>query len=251
MDKKNWIIPIIILILIALVIIFREKFIVREEEIIEADYCEADTDCVLAVNPYNCCIQPVPMNKDVVELDEEFVIYDKNFDYSDYKSKEDCSFKECPASPQIIADVYLKCSNNKCVTGAVEDENLEFFYNISVSNEYYAGNLSIEDIDSMADPIENPENFTEITIKENKLIIKQAFAKPDPCTSINYTVQKNNSVINIIPKIISQDNNGGCAAVLAYDEVEINIILENGEYLVNIYDLWNLNEPFFNKTIII
>ena len=254
MEKKSWLIIFIMLALIALVFIFWDKFIIKNEEIIASDYCEEDRDCVLAVNPSNCCACPISMNKDVVELDEDFVMYEAGRDYSSYnEGRELCSRVECAA---CVNPSQIKCLDNKCVAGVIDNENLEFSYNVSVSdfdlNEYYRDNLSIEDIDFIIEPSESPENFTEIIIEENSLIIKQAFAKPNPCTSMDYAIQKNKGIINIIPKIIPSNDNGmGCTGVIAYDKVEINIILESGEYLVKIYEFWNLDEPFFNKTIII
>ncbi len=109
MEKKNWIIPIVILALIVLVIIFKDKFIVKEEEIIEADYCQVDSDCVLAVNPNGCCHCPIPMNREVVDIDEDYEIYDAD---KDYKSlDETCARVFCvPCAPVN----ELICQNNKC-----------------------------------------------------------------------------------------------------------------------------------------
>ena len=111
MNKKNWIIPLVILTLVVLVIVFRDKFIVKEEEIIEADYCEVDGDCVLAVIPSSCCNCPMPINKKVVELDKDYIIYDFGLDYSDYEKEADCSGVACePCNPSTT----LRCINNKC-----------------------------------------------------------------------------------------------------------------------------------------
>ena len=115
MEKKNLITLIIVICLIVLVILFWDKFIIKKEEIVERDYCEQDSDCVLAVNPYSCCIEPIPMNKNVVEVDEELVVYDKLFDYSLYETKEDCDKINCPTSLIISLDVDLTCFNNKCL----------------------------------------------------------------------------------------------------------------------------------------
>ena len=110
MDKKNWIIPLVILTLVVLVIIFRDKFIVKEEELIEENYCEADEDCVIAVNPNGCCHCPIPMNRNVVDIDGDYEIYDEN---KDYKSlDETCARVFCaPCAP--VSEIL--CINNKCV----------------------------------------------------------------------------------------------------------------------------------------
>ena len=112
MNKKNWIVPFVILALIALVIIYKDKFIIKEEEIIEADYCGQDSDCVLAVNPFFCCNCPIPMNKKVVELDEDYEVYERGADYSNYEKEDDCKTVFCEL---CNSNTNLTCYNNKCV----------------------------------------------------------------------------------------------------------------------------------------
>lgn len=126
MDKKDWMIVTIIVALIVLVVIFWDKFIIKKEEIIQADYCQVDSDCVLAVNPNLCCIQPIPMNKKAVELDEDYVIYEEGVDYLHNYSKNEQCFSEdgrqirgcagfddhIKTGSLISREIY--CENNKC-----------------------------------------------------------------------------------------------------------------------------------------
>lgn len=113
MEKKSWLILFIILALMALVFIFWGEFIIKNEEIIAIDYCKVNDDCVLAVNTNSCCIQPVAMNKDVVNIDEDYVVYDESFNSDDYVKKNDCSAVRCAAPPRI-GDFLISCLNNKC-----------------------------------------------------------------------------------------------------------------------------------------
>src|SRR3989344_6378585 len=121
MNKKNWIIPLVILALVVLVIVFRDKFIVKEEDIIEADYCEVDSDCVLAVYPSLCCVQGALMNKKVVELDEDYVLYEAGVDYSKYEKTEVCKDPNTGAAIRGCVSLEVEnrykiiCLNNKCI----------------------------------------------------------------------------------------------------------------------------------------
>ncbi|HLC78221.1 MAG TPA: hypothetical protein VJH92_03795 [Candidatus Nanoarchaeia archaeon] len=112
MKWKKILIALFILALITLVIAFWDKFIIREEFIISADYCEVNGDCVLAVNPYNCCVVPAALNKEVVEIDEDFIVYEEGVDYSGHEKRDDCSRIEC--SPIFLENYLLRCNENKC-----------------------------------------------------------------------------------------------------------------------------------------
>lgn len=122
MDKKDWIITIIIVVLIVFVVIFWNKFVIKEEEFVSANHCEVNEDCVWAVNTGNCCIVPVPMNKNVVELDGNYTIYQERVDYlRDYPKKEQCFSEDGNfiACASLVSTNYnqssLHCFNNKCV----------------------------------------------------------------------------------------------------------------------------------------
>lgn len=132
-----------------------------------------------------------------------------------------------------------------------EDKNvndkIEFSYNVSVSTwdftfEEYTKKNGTE-------PLESPENFNEIEINGNKVKINQVFGKSSPCTSMNYTIVKENNTIIIIPKLIP--NEGMCTAVIAYDDVEIDLTLNSGAYKINIYNFYNQETPFLTKEITI
>jgi len=114
MDKQGWVILSIIVVLIVLVVLFWDKLLIKNEEIIRADYCELDSDCVLAINPSQCCLQPLALNKNVVSVDSDYVIYDMNFDSSDYTSKDDCSAVRCP-NLSSSKNYNTICENNKCL----------------------------------------------------------------------------------------------------------------------------------------
>lgn len=120
--KFTWILVVIILILIVLVILFWDDLVIKKQDIIEGDYCELDEDCVWAVNPYYCCVYPVLMNKEVVELDEEYEFYVEGTDYNDYDKKEQCFNNQgqlivgCTDSGMLSLDLYdIYCVENKCI----------------------------------------------------------------------------------------------------------------------------------------
>jgi hypothetical protein len=124
MDKKDWIITIIIIILVVFVILFWDKFIIKNEEIINADYCKVNEDCVWAVNPNNCCVVPIPINKNVVKSDGDYILYQEGVDYSkDYPKKEQCFSEDgksliAGCAPMVLDDYKqpLVCVNSKCVS---------------------------------------------------------------------------------------------------------------------------------------
>ncbi len=110
---------------------------------------------------------------------------------------------------------------------------------------------------------ERPQNisFDElgITVLEkkidgNNILLKNVFLKPTPCNVVNYTIVKNMSVINIIPQDMTPeyiDKTSGCATVISYDIIKINIFLPNGEYTLNTYSWWNKQKPAISEKIII
>ncbi len=82
------------------------------------------------------------------------------------------------------------------------------------------------------------------------IYIQQVFQKPSPCTNVNYTVVKNEKVIDIIPvNIPKEDDESVCATVIAYDFVEFDIALPKGDYIINFYSWWDKEEPAFSKQI--
>lgn len=111
------------------------------------------------------------------------------------------------------------------------------------------------DRSTLIDPLENPEMFNNITTAGNKIIIKQVFIKPTPCTSMNYTIQqeeKMNHMIHVIPKILPpEDPEVGCIAVMAYDDVEINIAVNEkaGSYGVHLHHYGDETNPFLSRKI--
>jgi|SRR3989344_2099511 len=122
MDKKSWMILLIIAVIVVLVILFWDKFIIRSEKIITADYCEQDSDCVWGVNPYSCCVQPIPMNKDVIDVDEKLVLYEEGVDYLyDYPKDGQCFNEDGRRIAGCVTlQIYINysrpliCVNNKC-----------------------------------------------------------------------------------------------------------------------------------------
>jgi hypothetical protein len=123
MDKKDWIITIITVVLVVFVILFWNKFVIKDEEFVSADHCEINEDCVWAVNPGNCCIVPIPMNKKIVELDENYTIYQEGIDYlRDYPKNEQCFSEDghsliagCAILEIKGINGPLECVNNKCM----------------------------------------------------------------------------------------------------------------------------------------
>lgn len=121
MGKSTWVILTIIVALVILVVLFWDKLIIREEEIISIDYCEADDDCVWAVNPYLCCLFPSPLNHDAVEVDNRLVLYEEGVNYLyDYPKDEQCFSEEgglisgCVNLNIANYSKPLKCIENKC-----------------------------------------------------------------------------------------------------------------------------------------
>ncbi|MEK6925932.1 MAG: hypothetical protein AABW50_01495 [Nanoarchaeota archaeon] len=112
MEKRNWVILIILAVLIILVFLFKDFLIVKNEELVKADYCEQTSDCVLAVNPSSCCVCPMPYNKKVVELEDNLIAYDENVNYLLYDKDADCRNIACEACPQLG---NLGCLQNKCL----------------------------------------------------------------------------------------------------------------------------------------
>lgn len=114
MGKSTWVILTIIVALVILVVLFWDKFIIREEEIISIDYCEADGDCVLGISVNDCCHCPIPLNKKAVELDEDIIIYINGEDYSSYNiDNEMCARIECTSCDYPL---QIKCQDNRCVS---------------------------------------------------------------------------------------------------------------------------------------
>jgi hypothetical protein len=124
----------------------------------------------------------------------------------------------------IIISFNIFLLSNKNV-----QNKIKFSYNISIINNEESGDYT-----------------NSIKVEGNRLLIRQNFVKSSPCNSINYTIDKNDSVIEIIPKDITRKNReGGCIAMLGNDFIEINLILENGNYTLNIY---SLNKQFLIKS---
>ena len=98
------------------------------------------------------------------------------------------------------------------------------------------------------------ENLAEkdnyIKIEGNKVFIRQNFFKPDPCYKIKYQISNKNHTINLIQENFSIDNSCITVAVIAYDTVDLNLTLDKN-YTFNMYSLWNKEEPFISKELII
>lgn len=135
-------------------------------------------------------------------------------------------------------------------TPEVEHEDLMFSYDIVVSGwnstieSYYARNGPL--------PLEDPEEFNTIKINKNNVTIQQIFVKPTPCSHMNYTLAREDNTIGIIQRIIPETSlEGGCVQVLAYEEVEISLTVEYGDYIINFYGYWDLDKPFLSENITI
>lgn len=111
-----------------------------------------------------------------------------------------------------------------------ERKETEFSYNVSINKN-----------------VDSKESF--IKIEGNTLVIKQNFAKPSPCNNINYTINKENYTINIIPEDLPESGNNLCTAMISSDFVEIDLKLKEGNYTVNLYSWWNKKSPFISKNV--
>lgn len=93
------------------------------------------------------------------------------------------------------------------------------------------------------------DNFNNMTINKNRVIIHQIFEKPTPCTRVKYIVKKKNLVIDIIPKEKARFNlHSLCILVIGADFVEVDMTLTPGNYTINFRDFWRKN-IFKMKTI--
>ncbi|MBU0958586.1 MAG: hypothetical protein KKB31_01445 [Nanoarchaeota archaeon] len=113
MEKKSWIFLIVVVVLVALVIIFWDGFIVEKNQVVEYDYCETVDDCVYVINIGSCCNCPMPINRDVAGLEENYVVYVEGEDYSLYEKEEDCNRVNCEVGCASLG--VLGCVDNKCV----------------------------------------------------------------------------------------------------------------------------------------
>lgn len=112
MNSKDWTLLVFIIALIVLVVMFWDKFVIRKEEIIEADYCKTDNDCVVAIHPGYCCDCPRAYNREFVGIDEKLFVYEEGVDYSNYEKIENCAGIACGACGTVRE---VSCENNKCV----------------------------------------------------------------------------------------------------------------------------------------
>jgi len=129
----------------------------------------------------------------------------------------------------IIINIYFK---SYFAGERKEPEETEFSFNVSTVDSRFT----------------NEPYFIEI--KGHRAVIRQKFSKPSPCNSVNYTITKDNFTIDVIPEDISHSG-GGCIAVIGADFVEINLILSDRNYTINMYSWWNKTSPFFSKEIMI
>ena len=84
-------------------------------------------------------------------------------------------------------------------------------------------------------------------MKDKGFIVNQVFAKPSPCSLINYSVSMKNKIINIKPEIIQQSN-VICPTIISYEQVKIDMTMSKGEYLLNIYSFYD-SSPFISENI--
>ncbi|MBU2589573.1 MAG: hypothetical protein KKB39_02300 [Nanoarchaeota archaeon] len=142
------------------------------------------------------------------------------------------------------------------IVGCMEEIKEEKEQKILVSEKIkFSYSISIKELEWGA----TPEEFNKIIIDKNNVIIHQIFEKPNPCTNVEYTVIKKGFLINIVPEKIPEkpiiDPETGeeilstCVQVIAFDAVEINLILSEGDYTINFYEFWNQDNPLFNETI--
>jgi len=101
-----------VLLILIIFFIYGCDQIVREKTVSEESkkYCEQDSDCVWAFSLNSCCSCPKIYNKEFVDSNNEFVMYEIGKDYSSLITV-DCSGIVCgPCAP--MSD--LECTNNKC-----------------------------------------------------------------------------------------------------------------------------------------
>lgn len=84
----------------------------------EEKYCGIDEGCVWAFNPYTCCDCPRIYNKEIVDAEDDLVIYEKGKDYSLLRTA-DCT--EIACSP-CVPITELECVDNECVKIEIEEK---------------------------------------------------------------------------------------------------------------------------------
>ncbi len=105
--------------------------------------------------------------------------------------------------------------------------------------------------------LEYPEdrcNLNEVVINGNDLRIRSFFTKPTPCDKTNYSVTNENSIVKIVPRLIT--SGPGCMQIVGAEAVEINLTLPNGTYMLQLYGFWNpcissSEQTFFDEKIIV
>ncbi len=118
MKGKMWII--ILGVVVVLLIVFFIKSSQTDLSDFPTNSCEVDEDCVLAVDPYSCCINyHPPMSKSDADK-KGLVAYDSTINYSSYPKKEDCSLARCNAT-LYIGEFRAVCKNNKCSSELIEN----------------------------------------------------------------------------------------------------------------------------------